>query len=330
MSNGNYLLVANWGGDSVPRYNGTTGAFVDVFVSRRAGRLNYPYGILFGPHDQNLYVSTGEWGGPGQLKAVLRFDGATGAFIDNFAVGGNLESPRGIIFGPDGHLYVADRNVPTPEGRIARFDGFTGAYLGDFVASGAGGLWQPSGLVFGPSPDNPAQLDLYIASGARRSVLRYDGTTGEFRGAFVTRGSGGLGHALGLTFGPDGNLYVASGTFGDTNAEAVFRYQGPSSGAPAAFLDIFVPPGSGGLRLPFGLVFGPDGNDDGHFDLYVANSDATGSSLRGKKANVKRYDGVTGAFIDTFVPARSGGINEAAFLTFTSTDPVTLEYNGTQ
>src|SRR5688572_21103865 len=134
-----YLMIPDFGRDSVRRYDGATGAFVDTFVPRRSGGLNQPWGALFGPHDGDLYVSSGEFAGPGQLKGVLRFDGETGAFAGNFAAGGGLQSPRGIIFGPDGHLYVADR-IAGGAGRVARFHGTTGAYLGDFVPPGSGGL----------------------------------------------------------------------------------------------------------------------------------------------------------------------------------------------
>ena len=56
-----YLVVANWGGDSVLRYDQPTGAFDDIFVPKHSGGMNQPYGVVFGPHDHNLYVSTGEW-----------------------------------------------------------------------------------------------------------------------------------------------------------------------------------------------------------------------------------------------------------------------------
>jgi hypothetical protein len=131
-----------------------------------------------------------------------------------------------------------------------------------------------------------------------------------------------------LTFGPDGNLYVASGALNSGDPQAVFRYQGPSGESPGAFIDLFVPPGSGGLQFPFGLIFGPDGDGDGYSDLYVTNSDVSGASNYGKKATVKRYDGLNGAFIDTFVEARSGRLDDVALLTFTETDPVTLAYTG--
>ena len=58
--------------------------------------------------------------------------------------------------------------------------------------------------------------------------------------------------------------------------------------------------GSGGLNLPRDLVFGPDDN------LYVGSFGS---------GDILRYDGMTGAFISTFVPAGSGGLGGPTFLT---------------
>jgi hypothetical protein len=43
---------------------------------------------------------------------------------------------------------------------------------------------------------------------------------------------------------------------------------------------------------------------------------------------VLRYDGTTGAFLGTFVTPDSGGLNCPISMTFTETDPVTLNYDG--
>jgi DNA-binding beta-propeller fold protein YncE len=319
------LLVADFNRDCVRRYDAQTGAFVDTFVPRHSGGMNQPWAVLFGPHDHNLYVSTGEFGGPGQFKGVLRYDANTGAFLENFTIGGNLASPRGIIFGPDGSLYVADRKYIGQdwqlEGRIAHFDGTTGAYLGDFVPTGSGGLSIPTQLMFGPSVEDPDRLDLYVVSTGTDSVLRYDGTTGVFLGEFVASGSAGLEGPVTMTFGPDGNLYVANFYSSDLS---VRRFRGPADPAPGEFIDLFISAGSGGLRAPSGLIFGPDGNSDGYPDLYLAEVAVNGFI----KASVKRYNGFTGSFMDTFVAERSGGLEGAVLLTFTETDPVTLEYSG--
>src|SRR5262249_5907933 len=84
-----YLCTADCKGDQVVRYDGLDGAFIDTLVPRHAGGMYQPWGVLFGPDGNgdgrnDLYVSTGEFTGNGQLKAVLRYDGMTGAFIDVF------------------------------------------------------------------------------------------------------------------------------------------------------------------------------------------------------------------------------------------------------
>lgn len=269
-------------------------------------------------------------------NTVLRYNGQTGAFIGQFVTpgSGGLSAPWGVIFGPDGNLYVGSGL----NDQVLRYDGATGQFLNTFVTSGSGGLDFPVGLAFGPNDGN-----LYVANGfvANSSVRRYNGQTGAFINAFVPGGSGGLLHASGAVFGPDGNLYVAS-----RDNDRVLRYNGQTgaflglaasggglidpigvafgpdgnlyvasrisdnvlryNGQTGAFLNEFVPVGSGGLQDPHGLVFGPDGN------LYVA-SQGTNSVLR--------YNGTTGAFINAFVTSGSGGLGFPTMLTFFPTDP---------
>jgi DNA-binding beta-propeller fold protein YncE len=133
----------------------------------------------------------------------------------------------------------------------------------------------------------PAKADLLISSAHNNSILRYDQNTGEFLGALVPDGEGGLNLPEQLAFGPDGDLYVDS-----FNTNSVLRYT-----ATGAFLDDFVAPGSGGLIGPHGLLFGPDGN------LYVTYNPGTEPPQSGSPSGVKRYSGATGAFIDNFVAA---------------------------
>ena len=272
---GSYLLVTSFDTHNVLRYDATTGAFVDEFVPRKSGRLNQPNGLVIGPIDHDLYVTSGLYGGPGRLRGVLRFDGTTGAFLENFAGEDLMRKPGSILFGPDGNLYVADHIEGAGTNTVQRYDAATGAFLGDFVPNNSGGIKNPQGMVFGPDGEDGGQLDLYVASAGNGKVLRYDGTTGAFRGEFVAGGSGGLDHPFGITFGPDGNLYVADGE--SLGQGPVLRFQGPSGESPGAFIDTFVPAGTGGLRSPVGLIFGPDGNGDGQQDLYISNVDYAAS-----------------------------------------------------
>jgi len=103
------LYVANNLGD-VLRYDGTTGAFLNVFASG----LLLPQDLAFGP-DGNLYVSNG-FG-----DSISEFDGATGASLGFFVSPGEygLDAPIGIAFGRSEDLYVAS----FPTNTIFRFSG---------------------------------------------------------------------------------------------------------------------------------------------------------------------------------------------------------------
>jgi hypothetical protein len=207
-----------------------------------------------------------------------------GGSIDAFvsAGSGGLNSPRGMVMGSDGNLYIAS----TDNDAVLRYDGTSGVFIDVFVPTGGGGLNHPIDLVFGP--DNA----LYVSSADSDSVLRYDGSTGTFIDAFVSAGTSSLDRPSDLLFGgPDGNLYVSSGNSGE-----ILRYNATSG----AFMGAFVSAGSGGLISPRGLLF-----RDGL--LYVAD-------FNGHK--VLRYDETSGAFVDEFVSYRSGGLDSPDAIIF--------------
>jgi DNA-binding beta-propeller fold protein YncE len=203
---------------------------------------------------------------------------------------GGLFSPKDLVQGPDGNIYVADAN-----NSVVRYNGSTGQFIGTFVAANSGGLNGPYGLAFGPDGN------LYVSSrgstNGNKAVLRYNGTTGAFIDSFVPPGSGGLGIPISVSFGADGNLYVTSGN----QVSLVMRYQGPFGISPGSPLPstgqtgaTFVVAGSGGLDFPSELVFGPGGN------LYVTS--------QGSNEAVLEFDGTTGGFIRTYVAPGAGGL----------------------
>ncbi|MBA4718843.1 MAG: SMP-30/gluconolactonase/LRE family protein [Nitrosopumilus sp.] len=187
----------------------------------------------------------------------------------------------------------------------------------------------------------PTSSDLYVTSSLfDDSVLRYNGTSGQFEAEHVTTGSGGLNDPWGITFDETNDLvYVSSRT-----TDEVLQYNGNTGQFISVVINstngiadprsltldstnnvyasstlineiyrydtstqgvsVFVTAGSGGLFSPIGLEFGPDGN------LYVLSS---------ALSEVERYDGTTGAHIDTFVTsADNGGLSNGRGLAFGS------------
>lgn len=173
---------------------------------------------------------------------VARYDEA-GAFVSVFAgLGTGLVGPRGLAFGPDGHLYVSSFAT----GEILRFNGLTGSPMGVFVPGGNGNLEHPERLLF-------VGDDLWVTDFTGGAVRRYEAHTGLPMGDLVEPGSGGLSLADDMVIGPDGMLYVASAGSGE-----VLRYL-----ADGTFDRVFVSE----MTFPQGLAFDLSGR------LLVTDSD---------------------------------------------------------
>ena len=185
-------------------------------------------------------------------------------------------------------------------------------------------------------PVTRAPDEIWIASWSSSDVVRCNLTTGQCEDV-VTDGLGGLSLAHHFSFGPAGDLYVAS-----WGTSSVLRYDGGTY----AFKSTFVPPGTGGLQNTHTAVWGQDGNlyCAGEFTDGVVRFAPDGSlidqfitpgsgGLDGPEflrygpdglmyvadhqgSSVRRYDPETGAFIDVFVQSGAGGLNRAHFLTW--------------
>jgi DNA-binding beta-propeller fold protein YncE len=182
------LFVTCLGGNGVNWFDGATGNALGAFVLGGTGGLFAPRSLGFGPNG-NLFVSSGS-------GEILRFDGASGAFVGAFVdANGNGSGPLdpyGFRF-HGGALFVTSFFDDT----VRKFDAASGAFLATVVASGSGGLDGPTALDFGPGND------LFVASSANDSVRRYDGATGAFESVFVASGAGGLDAPIDLAFVPE-------------------------------------------------------------------------------------------------------------------------------
>lgn len=203
-------------------------------------------------------------------NVVKRFNGLTGAYIDDFASGNGLGNPIDAVFGPDGNLYVCAHGSTS----VLRYNGRTGQFMGDFVSKDTSdGAVGPNGITFGPDGN------LYMSSKWTKEVKRFDGKTGAFIDNFVTKQSGGLDTPAQLTFGPGGNLYVAS-----TNNNCIKVYDGKTG----AYLRDFISGNGIAMEWQHSSIFciGPDG-------LFYVCSCHSGQ--------IKRFNGETGQFIDNYI-----------------------------
>jgi len=184
--------------------------------------------------------------------------------IQIYAVAG-LVVLSGSLLWADGSLYVSDASLDT----VQVFDSVTGAFTGSLTPTGGWG--SPTGIAVGSNGD------VYVADSTDNVVDQFS-ANGNFLGTFIGTG---LVAPSGLTFGPDGNLYVAN--FGPGNDSYISRFNAsgnPVDGTP------FVP-SSTGLYDPGAIAFGTDGN------LYITDS---------SNGALDKVIGTTGAF-STLVPA---------------------------
>lgn len=266
------LLVTSQMDHTVKEYDGTTGAF----IRNAATQVGDPLSAIIGA-DGNLLVTDG------QQNVIKRFERATGIYLGVFA---SAVSPGGMTISGD-KVYVCQMNPP----QIVRsFDAVTGADVGSFVPTVGGGNPSPRDVKI-------ANGRLYVAYWNLGTVEMFHVTTRQSLGLLLPPGTGGLATPSSMAFGLDGKLYVSYGFY-------VNRYH-PTTGN---FLGRFVDTGDrSGYRYAVGIAWGPDGN------LYVATQNTAG---------VQRYNGTTGAFMDDFVPAGSGGLTAPFHISFSSVTPV--------
>jgi sugar lactone lactonase YvrE len=159
---------------------------------------------------QDLFVASGAG-----TTGVLRYDGNTGEFLENFTQVGH---PIGVTFGPDGNLYIADRNG----NNVKRVD-VVNRFVSDFTPYAGGDVFN---LRFGPDGS------LFVADFTNGRILKYSGATGEFLGVFIS----GLTRLGDFCFGPEGNIYVSVGV---NDPASILRYNGTTG----VFIDSFIPEG---------------------------------------------------------------------------------------
>jgi hypothetical protein len=228
---------------------------------------------------------------------TIRGEGAStitsdGTIIDGTIIDGNGKS-RVLMIGLD--LLVCD----VINDSVLRYGAQTGRFIEAFVPSGIGGLDGPGAATIGPGGD------LFVGA-FLSGVHRYNSITGDFIERFTASSSGASLEPTDLgVFGGADELFVTD-FLGENFLPpgSVLRFDEGTN----AFVE-FIPPGSGGLASPNSLAstFTENLAPNNRQALYVTSVGPD---------EVLRYDLKTGAFIDTFVSAGSGGLSRARGLAF--------------
>ncbi len=257
--------------------------------------------------------SVQRYAGPFEDNPGMPF--AAPGLTDALYAAGVSRRPWGLVFGPDGDFYIA--NKQGAEVIVARVFGPDSSTPGAphpapgqsgdiFIPFDQNTGWsQVTSVAFGP--------DGMLYVGGRGAVRRYQAGTGKSLGEFTTGYS--LSEVQSIAFGPDGDLYVANYDScvqtGNTCAYKgeIIRF----NGLTGAFLDSFISQGTGGVGLPYSLAFGPDGN------LYVASY-----SYITQSGSVLRFRGPFSQAAGEPFPGLAG--QGAAFTTGGGSNPLFLAF----
>lgn len=233
LGDGSILVVNAWMKDTRIVQFGKPGAdgvrnFERVFI--KGGTMNpglvHTYSVIVGP-DGNIYCSNQDtntvtrYAGPGAQApgeplpappSLRNFGGlAPGTFIPNSQTSPQgISEVRGIAFGPDGLLYVADRTGS----RVSAYDPASGEKKSD-VATERDGLKHPIQLAF--TPDGKF---LFIGDNGANCVWRKDLDAGTIT-QFVKPGTGGLDAPSAIVVS-DAHLFV-----GSRKNKAILRFKMP-------------------------------------------------------------------------------------------------------
>ncbi|MCA9278207.1 MAG: NHL repeat-containing protein [Phycisphaeraceae bacterium] len=263
------ILVVDFGGDKVVRYDYPSGSPVDHFVGTGLTNLDGPHKAVFGP-DGDLYVSATV------SNNVLRYDGITGKpRVQAIAPGaGGVQSPSGFAFGSDGMMYVTSFG----NDRVVRVDTASGQ-ISPFI--------EPGNALDGPHDlAQDSMGNWYVVSDNSDRVLKYS-STGIFIEEAISVQQAGLNSPNSCVIDPQNRLFVSSPETDNIIVKDL------NNGLVTQLL----PPKTKVFPMnPQYITIGPEPNV-----LYVVDLGGNGRFLK--------YDRTTGQYIGEFLIPLTGGLS---------------------
>jgi streptogramin lyase len=215
----------------------------------------------------------------------------------------------------DNVLYVGNlADAVSPQGQVIipgevdRYDANSGKFLGKLVPANFPGPFEPRGVVFGP--DGGLYVSSFDAAHPEVGyVVRFDPASGASQIIASNNTVTDLHRPEGLTFGPDGRLYVTSFRKDASDTDKILALD-PATGAEvkSIALDAVDQP----RAFAEAILFGPGGR---LFAPITGTGPDTGA--------VRSYDVSDGSFVNFEPP---GTLGTPWYLTFGQTDPATLAY----
>ncbi|MBU8878220.1 hypothetical protein BGM26_04335 [Bacillus sp. FJAT-29790] len=255
----------------VLKFIGQTGALLGELVrSAEPGSPLAPRGIVLSNNNVLFVADIGDFFIKDDVPvdvpgAVRKYNGTSGVFLGNLNHSGfSPFHPRGLVFGPDGLLYVSVVDLSDPnKGWVLRFNLKSGGYDLFIVSDNKNNLHRPEGLVFGPDGN------LYVTSfknlddpNDTDKILIFDGKTGKFLDKIDLYAPGKpRAFAQALLFGPDGKLFVPiTGPFDNVTGAPTGKFTGSVrryNVHTKKFKEIVLPyKKCGPLGVPWYLTFG--------------------------------------------------------------------------
>jgi DNA-binding beta-propeller fold protein YncE len=314
------LYIGDGTDNTIKQLDAPTGSFQGTFTG---GGLLGPRGILH-LSDGRFLVANQNVGRP-VAGEIDQFDSAgkfLGALVPSFDPRAPF-APRGIILGPDkSTLYVADIGKDNI-GAVEKYSVDSGKFLGKLNfdkwanSSASNGEFHPRGLVFGP--DGRLYLALFSEKDFQHLgwILNYDLKSGGVTLVASYNPAAGsadchlyLHRPEGLTFGPDGRLYVTSFRADPNDIDRILVFD-PATGACTSEIDL----DQVGQPRAYAqyILFG----SGGHLFVPITGDPPNAGAVR-------QYAVSTNSFTNLVAPG--GPLGSGWGLTFAQTNPTTLAY----